>query len=256
MAERGDYFVQSLARGLAVVRAFDDRHPRLTLSDVARRCAMTRATARRFVLTLTDLGYLRAEGNTFELTPKVLELGYAYLSGLSLAQIAAPHLKELVARLNRTASLCLLDGGHVVNVVRVPSNRIIRDNHSVGSRSPAHATAAGRVLLAALPVGGPLPLPDAMPALTPKTLTTRELVEAELVRVRQDGWALVEQELAEGLRFLAVPVRDRDGQVVAAANLNCSQVGPDASDQECLDALRSTVEHIEAELRLTGGRPA
>src|SRR4051794_9823178 len=150
MNDRGSYFVQSLERGLAVIRAFDAEHPELTLSDVARSTGLTRAAARRFLLTLADLGYVRSDGRMFSLTARVLELGYAYLSSLSLPEVAEPHLERLVAEVRESSSVSVLDGDDIVYVARVPTSRIMTVAINVGTRFPAYATSMGRVLLAGL----------------------------------------------------------------------------------------------------------
>jgi IclR family pca regulon transcriptional regulator len=153
VTDRGDHFVQSFERGLAVIRAFGPDDPELTLSDVARRTGLTRAAARRFLLTLTDLGYVRTDGKQFALTPRVLELGYAYLSSLTLPEIAEPHLERLAADVRESSSVSVLDGDEIVYVGRVPTSRIMRVSINVGTRFPAYATSMGRVLLAALSDG-------------------------------------------------------------------------------------------------------
>src|SRR2546421_10102662 len=145
---RGPDFVQSLERGLAVIRAVDPMHPELTLSEVATATGVTRAAARRFLLTPADLGYVRSDGRFFSLSPRVLELGYAYLSSLSLPEVAEPHLEDLVAEVNESSSVSVLDDGDVVYVARVPTSRIMTVAISVGTRFPAYATSMGRVLLA------------------------------------------------------------------------------------------------------------
>ena len=181
--ERDAHFVQSLERGLAVIRAFDAQHPELTLSEVARHCDLTRAAARRFLLTLADLGYVRTDGRLFRLTPRVLELGYAYLSSLSLPEVAAPHLERLVAEVHESSSMSVLDGDDVVYVARVPTARIMTVAINVGTRFPAYATSMGRVLLAALPDEQAL---DAyltgctLERLTPRTVTSPDALRAEL----------------------------------------------------------------------------
>ncbi len=149
-AVRNSDFVQSLDRGLAVIRAFGPDRERLSLSEVAQATGLTRAAARRFLLTLVKLGYARSDGREFSLRPRVLELGYAYLSGLALPEVAAPHMEELVARLHESSSISVLDGHHIVYVVRVPTKRIMTVAISVGTRFPAYATSMGRVLLAAM----------------------------------------------------------------------------------------------------------
>src|SRR5271155_5109197 len=150
VAARDSDFVHSLDRGLAVIRAFGPDRERLSLSEVARATGLTRAAARRFLLTLVKLGYVRNDGREFSLRPRVLELGYAYLSGLALPEVAAPHLEELVARLHESSSISVLDGHQIVYVARVPTKRIMTVAISVGTRFPAYATSMGRGLLAAL----------------------------------------------------------------------------------------------------------
>ena len=146
-------FVQSLERGLAVIRAFDADNPELTLSDVARITGLTRAAARRFLHTLVELGYMRSDGRKFALRPRILELGYAFLSSLSLPEMALPHLEQLVEKVHESSSVSVLDGNEVVYVARVPTKRIMRIAISVGTHFPAYATSMGRVLLAATELG-------------------------------------------------------------------------------------------------------
>src|SRR3954447_10979042 len=150
MSDRGEHFVQSLERGLSVIRAFGADEPQLTLSDVARRTGLTRAAARRFLLTLVDLGYVRTDGKQFALTPRVLDLGYAFLSSLTLPEVAEPHLERLAAELHESSSVSVLDGDEIVSVGRVPTSGIMRVSITVGTRFPAYATSMGRVLLAGL----------------------------------------------------------------------------------------------------------
>ncbi|MEA5455950.1 IclR family transcriptional regulator C-terminal domain-containing protein [Sinomonas sp. JGH33] len=220
----GDQFVQSLARGLAVIRAFDADHQEMTLSEVAARTELTRATARRFLHTLVELGYMRTDGRLFALTPLVLQLGYAYLSGQQLPELAQPFLEDLSHREGESTSMAILDGTDIVYLARIHTRRIISVGISPGTRFPAHATSMGRVLLAALQ---PAEL-DAyfatarLEQLTPRTLTSREAIEAELARVRTQGYAVVDQELEVGLRSVAVPVLGADGRTVAAINLALS----------------------------------
>jgi IclR family transcriptional regulator, pca regulon regulatory protein len=250
---RGEHFVQSLERGLSVIRAFGADDPELTLSDVARRTGLTRAAARRFLLTLTDLGYVRTDGKQFALTPHVLELGYAYLSSLTLPEVAAPHLERLAAELRESSSVSVLDGDDIVYVGRVPTSRIMRVSINVGTRFPAYATSMGRVLLAALE-------PDQLDAylaraelrpLTGKTISTATRLRAELQTIRTQGWALVDQELEEGLRSVAAPIRDKEGRVVAAVNVSAhaSRASRERVRRDLLPPLLATAERIEADLR-------
>jgi len=244
--------VQSLARGLAVIRAFSASSPQLTLSDVARATGLTRAAARRFLLTLADLGYVRSDGRLFSLTPRVLELGYAYLSSLSLPEVAAPHLERLAAEVHESASVAVLDGEDVVYVARVATARIMRVSISIGTRFPAYCTSMGRVLLAALPPADLDAYLDraGLRRLTSRTITTPDRLREELGQVREQGWAMVDQELEEGLRSIAAPIRDRGGAVVAAANVSthASRTTLQQARRTLLPALLSTVTKIEADL--------
>jgi IclR family pca regulon transcriptional regulator len=254
MAElrRGTDFVKSLERGLAVVRAFDADHPELTLSEVARATALTRAAARRFLLTLVELGYMRTDGRLFALRPRVLELGYAYLSSLTLPEVAEPHLEQLVAIVHESSSISVLDGDEVVYVARVPTKRIMTVAISVGTRFPAHATSMGRVLLAGQTddwLDGYLATVKLAP-LTPHTITEPKRLRAELVRIRTQGWALVDQELEEGLRSIAAPIRALDGRVVAAINLSAHASRSVATmREELLPHLLTAAAKIEDDLR-------
>jgi IclR family transcriptional regulator, pca regulon regulatory protein len=259
VSERPDHFVQSLERGLAVIRAFGEDAPEMTLSEMAGRAKLTRAAARRFLLTLTDLGYVRSDGRRFALSPRVLELGYAYLSSLSLPEIAEPHLERLVAEVRESSSVSVLDGDDIVYVARVPTSRIMRVAINVGTRFPAHATSMGRVQLAALSDGeldAYLARAD-LRALTSHTLTEPDALRAELARIRAQGWALVDQELEEGLRSVAAPIRDRTGRVVAAVNVSAhaSRASRDTVRKVLLPPLLATAQHIEADLRAAGPTP-
>jgi IclR family pca regulon transcriptional regulator len=244
--------VQSLERGLAVIRAFDADHPELTLSEVAVRTGVTRAVARRFLLTLAALGYVRSDGRFFSLTARVLELGYAYLSSLSLPEVAEPHLEALVAEVNESSSVSVLDGHDVVYVARVPVSRIMTVSISVGTRFPAYATSMGRVLLA----GAADPdLDEYLSTVTPAPLTARTVtavpaLRAEILKVRAQGWSLVNQELEEGLRALAAPIRDRSGRVVAAVNVSAhaSRTSLESMRRDLLPPLLKTAVRIEADI--------
>lgn len=252
----GSDYVQTLARGLAVIRAFNAEHPELTLSEVAKETSLTRAAARRFLLTLTDLGYVRADGRHFALTPRVLELGFAYLSSLSLPEVAQPHLERLVAELQESASVAVLDGTDVVYISRVATARIMRVAINIGTRFPAAITSMGRALLAGLP---PAELDERLAgielrAYTPHSVTDEKRLRAELDRVRSQGWAFVDQELEEGLRSVAVPVRDSTGKVVAALNVSSttSRTTLDSARRDLLPPLLATAARIEADLATMG----
>lgn len=254
---RGQDFVQSLERGLAVIRAFDRDHPELTLSEVAAATGVTRAAARRFLLTLAELGYVRSDGRLFALTPRVLELGYAYLSSMSLPEVAEPHLEALVATVNESSSVSVLDGTDVVYVARVPTSRIMTVSISVGTRFPAYATSMGRVLLAGLDDAELAAyLRTVRPSrLTPRTLGSAAALRTELGRVRAQGWALVDQELEEGLRAVAAPIRDRAGRVIAAVNISAhaSRTSLEQMRRSFVPPLLAAAARISADLP-AGGR--
>ncbi|UFS57778.1 IclR family transcriptional regulator domain-containing protein [Subtercola endophyticus] len=244
-------FVQSLARGLSVIRVFGPDAPLMTLSEIARATGLTRATTRRFLMTLIELGYVRTDGKTFALTAQVLELGFSYLSGLTLAQIAQPQLEDLSLRVGESTSAAILDGSDIVYIVRVPTHRIMTVGINLGTRLPAYATSMGRVLLAGLEADA---LSDylhdvKLQALTKRTVGSEAALIAELDRVREQGWALADQELEPGLRSIAAPIRSASGAVVAAINVStaASSGTSESLRRACLPALLETAAHIEAD---------
>jgi IclR family pca regulon transcriptional regulator len=247
-------FVQSLARGLSVIRAFDATHAELSLSEVARRSGLTRAAARRFLLTLETLGYVRSDARVFALTPRVLELGFSYLSALSLPEIVQPHLETLSREVDESVSAAVLDDTDIVYVARVPTRRIMSVRITIGTRFPAYATSMGRVLLAGLPDESLTATLDASDVrdLTGRTLTDRSALAGEIQSVRERGWSIVDGELEPGLRSVAVPLRARDGRVVAALNVSTSATRDsiDRVRDAYLPSLQGAAAAIEAELRL------
>ena len=256
LAARNSDFVQSLDRGLAVIRAFGPDRERLSLSDVARATGLTRAAARRFLLTLVKLGYVRNDGREFSLRPRVLELGYAYLSGLALPEVAAPHLEELVARLRESSSISILDGHQIVYVARVPTKRIMTVAISVGTRFPAYATSMGRVLLAAMTEEEleRYLAEAAFEPLTAHTVTSPARLRAIVHEVARQGYAIVDQELEEGLRAVAAPIRGAADVGTAAINVSAhaSRVSMAALRAEILPVLLQTAGQIEADLHAQG----
>jgi IclR family pca regulon transcriptional regulator len=234
-ATAASYFVRSLERGLAVIGVLDAPEP-LSLSEVARRTGLSRAAARRFVLTLEHLGYVRQSGGRFALTPRVLELGSAYLSSLTLPEIALPHIKALVEQVRESAVLSVRDDDSIVGVARVPARRIMTGTIVLGQRLPVWASASGRVLIASLPVEALDELLSRTPfePFTAKTVASRGDLETELQRVREQGWALVDQELEVGLRALAGPIHDRHGSVVAGLSLVAQGAASNVVDLEQL----------------------
>lgn len=246
-------FVQSLARGLAVIRAFDGDNPQLTLSEVAQRTDLSRAAARRFLLTLEQLGYVRAQGRAFALTPRVLELGFSYLSALSLPEIAQPHLERLSHELDESVSLAVLDDTDIVYVARVSTRRIMSVTITIGTRFAAYATSLGRVMLAALPPAERLAVLQAseLRSFTERTIVDELALMAEIARVAEAGWALVDGELEEGLLSIAAPVHSRDGVVVAAVNVSTSSTAYAGSQlDDVVAALLRTTRAIDDDLRL------
>lgn len=219
-----DDFVQSLAKGLAVIASFDAEHAAMTLSDVARRAGTTRAAARRLLHTLVELGYAQTDGKRFSLRPKVLDLGFAYLHGTGLWGIAQSYMVELVEQVHESCSAAVLDGDDIVYVARVPTReRLMSISLGLGSRLPAHLTSMGRVLLAELDddtLRQRLATMARQPARTLHSLTDPDTLMREILRVRADGHAILDQELELGLRSVAVPLRGADGRAVAALNVS------------------------------------
>ncbi|WP_042392115.1 IclR family transcriptional regulator domain-containing protein [Streptacidiphilus carbonis] len=254
--EAGADFIESLARGLSVLTAFGAGRSSLTLSAIAQATGLPRATARRALITLVHLGYIAQDGREFSITPRVLDLGFAPLSRLTLAQIAQPHLHRLCARLHDSASMAVLDGTDIRYVARAASERIMAVRIAVGTRLPAYATGMGRTLLAGLPTERRTALlaDEDLRPLTPRTVTDPGELAAVLDQVAAQGYALVSDELEQGLRSLAVPVRDQDGRTVAAVNaaMHSHLHTPEHTLATVLPALRETAAHIEADLRLAG----
>jgi IclR family pca regulon transcriptional regulator len=217
-----DSYVQSFARGLAVIRAFTAQAPEHTLTSVAAATGLTRAGARRILLTLQALGYVEGDGKLFRLTPRILELGFAYLSTLPLWNLAEPVMEDLSEAMGESTSASVLDGADIVYVLRVSTRKIMRVSLGTGSRLPAYCTSMGRVLLAGLPPAEARALLASAPlvAHTAHTLTDVDAVMARVQQARRQGWCLVDQELEEGLVSLAAPIVGRGGQTIAAINLS------------------------------------
>ena len=249
-------YVQSLARGLSVIRSFDADHPEMTLSDISRRTGLTRATSRRFLLTLVELGYVKTDDRLFSLTARVLELGFSYLSALSLPEIAQPHLEQLAASIHESTSASVLDGTDIVYVARVPTRRIMSVRINIGTRFPAYATSMGRVLLASFSSTDLEQHLDAIDfeGLTSHTITSRAALIKELGHVREQGWAMVDQELENGLRSIAAPIF-HGPTVMAAINVSTTANSHtiESIQQNLLPPLRLAAERISHDL--TASRP-
>ncbi|WP_088143191.1 IclR family transcriptional regulator [Achromobacter xylosoxidans] len=217
-----DSYVQSFARGLSVIRAFGPDRSEMTLSEVAAVTGLTRAGARRILLTLEHLGYVTVDDRKFSLTPRILELGYAYLSGTPLWNLALPYMEEVAEQTRESCSVSVLEGADIVYILRLSTHKVMTINLAVGSRLPAWVTSMGRVLLAGLAE----PELDRVLALsqiqtyTPHTVTDIPELKRVLAGVRADGYACVAQELEPGLQSVAVPIMDRSGRVIAAMNVS------------------------------------
>lgn len=266
-ADASPEFIQSLARGLAVIEAFGDAGEGLTLAEAARRTGISRASARRSLLTLEALGYAASDGHRFRLTPRVLQLGFSYLRSGDLWSAAQQPMIELSEAIQESCSAAVLDGDDIVYVARVPTrNRVMSVTLGIGSRLPAFATSMGRVLLASLPAIergrrlGSMPSPPNLAAAPPSpneagvAVMTGAALAAELERIAVQGHALVDQELEPGLRSIAVPIRDANDRVIAALNVgtHAGRVTIERLRGEILPALLSCAAQIHAAL---GGRP-
>lgn len=247
-------YVNSLARGLDVIRAFTRSQPSMTLSEISRATGMTRATVRRFVLTLVRDGYAETDGKYFSLKPKVLELGFAALSSLTFVDVAQPIMARLAYKLKESVFAAVLDDEDVVYVASAtPPERFVNISVSVGSRAPAHAVSTGRVLIAALPESEQLEYVDkaTLTKLTPNTVTSKVKLRSLIEETRVKGWSIVDQELEIGLRSISVPIRDKAGEVVAALNVACpsSRISPEDMRTRILLELQSASQQITSSLQ-------
>jgi IclR family pca regulon transcriptional regulator len=246
-------FVRSVERAFSIVRAFGRESPSLTLSQVAQRTGLTRASARRFLMTLEALGYIGSEDRQFFLRPRILDLGFAYLSSVPVFDIVETHMEAVVQQVQESSSASVLDGTDVIYILRVPTKRIMSVQIEVGTRLPAYATSMGRVLLSAL---APERLENylqevKMEQLTPMTVANDQGLRLALAQVREQGWCLLDQELEVGVRSVAVPLHDPAGQVFAAMNIstNATRVPAERLLGEYLPLLRKTAEAIDEEIR-------
>lgn len=252
-SDEPEEFVRSLARGLAVIEAFDREHAALPLADVARRANVTRATARRLLHTLVELGYATTDGKHFSLRPKVLNLGYSYMSSLGLIEIAQPVMSELAAEVHESCSASVMDGHDVVYVARVPSKqRIMSISLTVGTRLPAHCTSMGRVLLTGL---SPAELDcffdsTVLARLTPQTVVDPAALRAVVRQTAERGWAIVDGELELGLISVAAPIFDSAGKVSAALNISshASRTTQQSAERDLLPPLLRAARSISQSL--------
>ncbi len=249
-----DGYVQSFVRGLQVIRAFGSANPRMTLSEVAASAGMTRAGARRMLLTLQTLGYVVSDGKMFTLTPRILDLGFAYLSSMPIWNHAEPVMEALVEKVKESCSAAVLDGTDIVYVLRVPTRKIMTIGLGVGSRLPAYCTSMGRVLLSGLADDD---LTRLLGTCKPQPLTKYTVTDVgELViRIRQvgrQGWSIVNQELEEGLLSVAAPITDRGGRLIAAINVSgqANRTNVRVAQERLLPPLLEAARTISAGLRV------
>lgn len=254
MPEPSGQFVQSLARGLSIIKTFDADDPKMPLTEIATRAQLSRATARRFLLTLEELGYVNFDGKLFSLTPKILELGYSYLSGLGLPELAQPHLEKFSHKSGESASLSVLNDTSVVYVARVMVKKIMTVNISIGTTFPAYTTSMGRVLLA---YQSPEVIDRTLERseivkYTERTLTSIADIKKLLAKIREQGYALNQGELEEGLISLAVPIFNKQQEVIAA--INCAVAAAlytaDEMVKTFLPDLQNAAQSIENDYRL------
>jgi IclR family pca regulon transcriptional regulator len=257
--ETGPDFIEALARGLDVIRAFEPNRPTMTLSEVATAARLARPTARRMLLTLEELGYVRMARGGFALTPRVLELGMAYIGSTSIWDIARPHMEQLVGSTGESSSLAQLEGSDIIYVARVAVPKIIALAVTIGTRFPALQTSLGKVLLAELP-------PDELErvlaepsrsGITPLWKPEVEERDRVLYEVRTRGWALTDEHLARGIRSIAAPVRDSTDSVVAALNVtvHAAETSIETLTEKYLPLLLQTAASISADWALWQSRP-
>jgi IclR family pca regulon transcriptional regulator len=229
------------AKGLKVMEAFGPERQRLSITEAAETSGLDRATARRCLLTLAELGYADYDGKFFSLTPKILRIGHAWLSATPLPVLLQPHLDQLSERVGHSASASILDNSEIVYVARASQKRVMSINLMPGSRLPAYSASMGRVLLAALTDAEVELILSAstLKAHTPRTLTDPGMLKAEISRVREQGYAVIDQELEIGLCSIAVPIRNDRGRVVAAVNVGAPAAVLPAAElaAHCLPAM-------------------
>lgn len=253
LSEDSRDFVTALASGLEVIQAFDHEHPRMTLSEVATRTGMNRAKARRFLLTLHALGYVRKQQRYFELAPRVLQLGYAFLSANNYRDVIQQHLEDITAETGESSSLGVLDGNDVIYVARsAAKHRLMAITLSVGTRLPAAHTSMGRMLLAQL---SDTDLDHflssvALESYTDKTVTDVSELRNQIIKARQQGYAISDQELDSGLRSIAVPVYDAKQHLMGAINIstNAARVDLDTLINVYLPVLQNKVAQVRAHI--------
>lgn len=242
-------FVASLSRGLSVIRCFDKSNDRLTLSDVAKICELNRATARRFLFTLRELGYVQSDGKLFWLAPKILELGYAYLASQPIVDTVQPYIEQVSSNTGESCSVSVLDDFDVIYIARYLTHHIMSVTLNVGTRLPAYVTSMGRVMLAHKSDDEVeyILSNTQIKKFTEKTTVDRTALKAILKQVRKDGFAIVSEELELGLISIAAPIMNQRGQVVAAINVSSqsARVSHDDLKKNVLPHLIKAAEEIK-----------
>ena len=250
-------YVQGLERGLAVIRSFSAETPSLTIAQVAERTELTRAAARRYLMTLEALGYVLQDGDRFSLTPRLLDLGFTYLSTLDVTSVVQPFMERVTDALHESGSVSVLDNHDIVYIARRAAKRIMSINLAVGSRLPAHATSMGKVLLAYLPSDelGRYFASVEREALTTNTIVAERALRKVLSEVRENGWAVADEESELGVRSAAVPLVGRDGEVHAAINVSAhaARVSLEQLQADYLPVLLEAARGISKALGATGG---
>lgn len=244
-----DRFVQAFAKGLAVICAFDPQAA-MTITDLAKASGLDRAGTRRILLTLESLGYVRTDGKRFSLTPRVLNLGYRYLASLPFWHTAQPVMEELVAEVQETCSIGVLDGDNVMFILRVPTRRYLSFDPSIGSHVPAYAHSIGRILLSRLPDAE---LHEYLTRLqlkshTSHTISSKRQLEEALIEDRERGWSFVSEQYEEGMCGIATPILDTSGRPIAALNVSLT-AGPKAQEiatSSILPKLRLATRRLSA----------
>ena len=244
--------VGGLEKGLAVIEAFDQERARLSISEVAQRAGLSRAAARRYLLTLSHLGYVDHDGKGFALSPRVLRLGQSYMHSARLPRVLQPELQRLAAAMQEATCAGVLDNADVVSLASATGGRVVSTTLQTGTRVPAYCTANGRVLLAAKPAAqldvwlAQQQSLHAFKPLTPRTLTQPETLRQEIDKVRQQGYAMVDQEMELGLRTLAAPLRNHRGDVVAAINVSAlaARVSLDVLRERFLPTLQDAQQRL------------
>jgi IclR family pca regulon transcriptional regulator len=241
--------INGLVRGLAVIECFDEEHARLSITDVAERTGLERATARRCLLTLVHLGYASYDGKFFQLTPRVLSLGHTYLSAMPLPRLVQPFLEELARETKESTSAAMLDGTDILYIARASTRRVMSINLAPGARLPAYCTSMGRTLLAALPTAEARAILEHsdLVAYTDHTKADMPGITTELAVIAAQGFAVIDQELELGLGSIAVPLYNASGKIVAAINIGAQTAR--ASTSHMIANFLPLMRKVQSELR-------